>query len=144
MTVRKLYFEDEVVDEYNPINENGEFTERAYNIFSEWYDLYSNEEGKMTPESATRFILGATNEVVGPEDGRIKGLFDLHDSNKDGVIEREEFLTFYLNATKDKISRVHDNLANHFIRKDFIKMSDLHEDAQFSKQQMPRYTLSHN
>jgi hypothetical protein len=98
----------------------------------------------MTPESTTRFILGATHEVVGPEDGRITGLFNGYDSNKDGILEREEFLTFYETATKDKLERVQDNLSNHFIRKDFVKMSDLYEEAQFTKDQMPRYTLSHN
>ncbi len=49
--------------------------EAAYKIFSDWYDLYSNEDGVMTPESATRFILGAINEVVSKEDSRVKSLF---------------------------------------------------------------------
>lgn len=40
------------------------FVEKAEKIFSEWYDKYSNAENKMTPESATRFILGATNELI--------------------------------------------------------------------------------
>jgi hypothetical protein len=120
--------------EYQPIDETtGKFTEKARKIFSEWYDLYSTADGVMTPESTTRFILGATHEVVGPEDGRITGLFNGYDSNKDGILEREEFLTFYETATKDKLERVQDNLSNHFIRKDFVKMSDLYEEAQFTK-----------
>lgn len=47
----------------------------VYKIFSDWYDLYSNDEGVMTPESATRFILGAINEVVSKEDQRVRHLF---------------------------------------------------------------------
>jgi hypothetical protein len=38
----------------------------------------------MTPESTTRFILGATNEPVSSEDKRIKELFAAYDSNNDG------------------------------------------------------------
>lgn len=56
----------------------------------------------MTPQSATRFILGATNEVVVAEDKRIKDLFDAWDKNKDGVIERHEFLQFYEEASQGK------------------------------------------
>jgi len=37
----------------------------------------------MTPESTTRFILGATNELVSKNDSRIKNLFDTYDANKD-------------------------------------------------------------
>lgn len=87
VTVTKLYFDESGVVAYQPIDETtGHFTEKAYKIFSEWYDLYSTEAGVMTPESATGFILGATHEVVGPEDGRIKGLFDAYDADKDGII----------------------------------------------------------
>jgi hypothetical protein len=42
----------------------------------------------MTPESATRFILGATNEAISATDDRIKGLFAAHDSDKDGVLQK--------------------------------------------------------
>lgn len=70
----------------------------------------------MTPESTTLFIKGATNEAVSPDDGRITGLFKSYDSNKDGKIERHEFLTFYADAARDKVDRVYDNLKNHFIR----------------------------
>lgn len=43
----------------------------------------------MTPESAKKFILGATNELIpgdGLSDNRIKGLFDNYDSDKDGKL----------------------------------------------------------
>ena len=72
--------------------ETKKLVKKAYDIFNEWYDRYSDPNGQMTPQSATRFILGATNEVVAAGDKRIKDLFDAWDKNKDGVIERYEFL----------------------------------------------------
>jgi hypothetical protein len=64
--------------------------------------------------------------------------------NKDGKIEREEFLSFYTEAARDKVERVYDNLKNHFIRQDLVKLSEVTEAQSFQKEEMPRYTLSHN
>jgi len=59
-------------------------------------------------------------------------------------MEREEFLHFYADAARDKVERVYDNLKNHFIRQDLVKLSEVIEAQSFSKEDMPRYTLSHN
>lgn len=56
----------------------------------------------MTPESTTRFILGVTGEICVPTDYRIKGLFEKYDANNDGVMEREEYLKFYEDSSKEK------------------------------------------
>jgi Ca2+-binding EF-hand superfamily protein len=101
---------------------------KAFDIFNEWYDLYSNENGVMTPESTIRFIAGATNEMVSTEDSRIKILFSNFDSNKDGILERSEFITFYETACRGKLDTVYDNLSNHFIRKDLLRMSEVYEE----------------
>lgn len=37
----------------------------------------------MTPQTATYFIKGATNEEVAPNENRITGLFSAYDSDKD-------------------------------------------------------------
>lgn len=76
------------------------FVEKAHQIIDEWYTLYSDDSGVMTPESTTRFILGATDEVCMPTDNRITGLFDGHDKDKDGKLQREEFILFYENAAR--------------------------------------------
>ena len=94
-------------------------------IFNEWFDNYSTSEGVMTPQSTTLFIKGATHENVSAEDGRIKGLFSGYDQNKDGKLERHEFLQFYTEAARDKVDKVYDNLKNHFIRTDLVKLSDV-------------------
>ena len=147
MTVRKVAIQEDVP--IVPICDvtNKCLTPKAEIIFSEWYDMYSDKElGKMTPESATKFILGATNEVCAADDSRISGLFkDYAKKDPEGkVLEREEFLKFYYTAAKAKIERVHDNLKNHFIRTDLKKISEVMEETAFTKEEMPRFTMSSN
>lgn len=100
----------------------------------------------MTPESTTKFILGATNEVCPADDSRITGLFKAHaKKDKSGeTLEREEFLNFYYGAAEAKIDRVHDNLKNHFIRTDLKKISEVIEETAFTKEEMPRFTIAAN
>jgi hypothetical protein len=88
----------------------------------------------MTPESTTFFIRGATNEPVSAADGRIQGLFQQYDADKDGKLQREEFLKFYYEASRDRGDRVIDNLKNHFIRNDLQKSSDIIEPFLFPKE----------
>lgn len=124
--------------------ENGELSERAAAIFNEWFDMYKSEEGVMTPESAIGFIKGSTNETVHAEESRIKGLFAAYDTDKDGKLQREDFLRFYHTASRDKPDRVYDNIKNHLYRVDLIKMADVQDEAAFDKKDMPRYTLAAN
>jgi len=107
--------------------------------------MYSDDNDKMTPVTACHFLKGATNENVDPADSRIKGLFAAYDGNNDEKMERFEFLKFYHDACTDgRIDRVRENLKQHFIRTDLKKMSDIVEDASFSKEEMPRFTISKN
>ena len=98
----------------------------------------------MTPESAVRFIYGATNERCGPDDSRITGLFKAYCKADLSckTLEREEFLNFYYSAAKDKPERVHDNLRNHNIRTDLKKLSEIVEETAFAKEEMPRFTMA--
>jgi hypothetical protein len=98
----------------------------------------------MTPESTTRFILGATDETCLPNDNRITGLFDGHDKDKDGRLQREEFIEFYQNSARANQNRVLANMSNHFILKDLTKLSDIYEETDFKHEQMPRLTISQN
>lgn len=86
---------DEEIAQVPLITETGELVPAAYDIISEWFDMYSTEEGVMTPESAVWFIKGSTSESIGADDSRIKGLFAEYDTNKDGKLEREDFIRFY-------------------------------------------------
>ena len=65
-------------------SDTGRFTEQAEEVFNEWFDMYSIEEGFMTPLTATYFIKGATNEVVEANEPRImKNLFEQYDRDND-------------------------------------------------------------
>ena len=98
----------------------------------------------MTPESATLFIRAVTNEYCTPNDARISGMFKSEDKNQDGKLEREEFLNFYLNASLaiDKQGRVFENVQHNFVRLDLQQLKDLYTDCLFTRNEMPRFTLS--
>jgi hypothetical protein len=106
--------------------------------------LYSDNTGVMTPKSAIRFILGATNEHVSETDNRIKGLFDGYDSDKDGKMLEEEFVRFYRDASREKADRVFDNVKNHFISGDLTWFREYYQETMFKPEEMPKKTLSAN
>ena len=121
-------------------------SDRAHYIFNSWFDDFSNEEGVITPESATLFIHAVTNEFVTPIDNRISMMFKAEDKNQDGKIEREDFLNFYLHASQDpnKINAIYQNVQHNFVRNDLQMLKDLYTDCLFLRNEMPRFTLSEN
>ena len=110
---------------------NGKLSDKAFKIFNEWFDMYSNEDGQMTKETCALFIKGCTGEPATPNDDRIAGLFKQYDGNQDGFIERHEFLAFYEFSAKSKPSTVRENLAKHNIRPDLKKLSEIKEEESF-------------
>ncbi len=123
---------------------NGKLNEKALKIFNEWFDMYSNEEGRMTRETCSLFIRGCTGEPATVNDERITGLFNMYDRNKDGYIEREEFLEFYETSCKTKPGTVRENMAKHNIRADLKKLSEIKEEETFATKDMPRLKISQN
>lgn len=126
------------------IGPDGKLSEKAKQIFNEWFDLYSNENGRMTKETCGLFIKGCTGEQPGPGDDRIGNLFKMYDSNNDGFIEREEFLLFYEISSKNKPETVRENLRSHNIRNDLKKLSEITEESSFQTEDMPRFRISRN
>jgi EF hand len=110
---------------------DGRMTEKVTKIFNEWFDMYSNENDKMTKETCALFIYGCTGEKPTLSDDRIGNLFKAYDKNNDGFIERSEFLEFYLKACKDKEETVRDNMKHHNIRADLKKLSEIQEEVSF-------------
>lgn len=92
--------------------------------------MYS-ENGQMTKETCGLFIKGCTGETPPANDDRIQSLFKQFDSNNDGKIEREEFLTFYEISCKTKPETVRENLRQHNIRNDLKKLSEINEESSF-------------
>lgn len=124
------------------IGPDNKLTERAKKIFDEWFDLYSNEEGRMTRETCCLFIKGCTGEHPSVTDERIVNLFKAYDGNSDGFIERHEFLTFYETAARSKPDTVRDNLRHHNIRPDLKKLSEIQEEGSFQSKDMPRLKIA--
>jgi hypothetical protein len=98
----------------------------------------------MTKETCSLFIKGCTGEQPGVNDERILGVFNQYDSNKDGRIEKSEFLQFYENASRSKPETVRENLKAHNVRADLKKLSEIQEESSFSAQDMPRFKISEN
>lgn len=86
----------------------------------------------MTRETCALFIKGCTGEPATASDERITGLFTLYDRNKDGFIEREEFLEFYESACRTKPNTVRENMAKHNIRADLKKLSEVKDQETFA------------
>lgn len=116
--------------------------DKLVKIFDEWFDLYSNENSKMTPDTCSAFIKGCTGEQPAPQDERIINMFKQYDINQDGFIERSEFMQFYENAARIKPDTVRENLKHHNIRADLKKLSEITEIESFETQDMPRLKIS--
>jgi len=87
--------------------------------------MYSDDTDGMTKDTCTLFIKGCTGENPGPNDDRVLNLFKTYDKNNDGRIERDEFITFYTNASRTKPDTVRENLRAHNIREDLKKLSEI-------------------
>ena len=124
ITAYKIYLEEEVTNA-PLIGPDNNLTEKAKQIFNEWYDMYSDENNIMTMETCCLFIKGCTGEFPTVQDDRIVKLFRAYDSNKDGKIERHEFLTFYAESARSKPETVRENLRAHNIRNDLKKLSEI-------------------
>jgi hypothetical protein len=62
-------------------------TPEAERVFSRIYDMYTDDEGNFTPETASWFIHACTGEKVKSDDTRIKSnLFEPLDEDKDGKL----------------------------------------------------------
>lgn len=107
------------------IGPDQKLSEKARQIFNEWYDMYSDENNKMTHETCALFIKGCTGEQPQKNDDRILNMFKAYDPNEDGKIEREDFLTFYESAARGKPDTVRENLKSHNIRNDLKKLSEI-------------------
>lgn len=61
VTAYKIVVEEEI-PKAPLVGPDGKLTERATQIFNEWFDMYSDETGVMTKETCALFIKGCTNE----------------------------------------------------------------------------------
>ena len=98
----------------------------------------------MTKKTCELFIHGCTGEYPNNQDDRIAGLFAQYDTDKDGKIQRSDFLRFYETAARSKPEIVRENLRAHNIRADLKKLSEIQEESSFKTEDMPRFKISEN
>ena len=105
---------------------NNEVVPECIKVFNDWYDFYSTE-GKMCREDCARFVKAVTGsrDDISIEDPRIKGLFDTYDKNKDGILDREDFVGFYRECAlkQDKKRIVWDNMKTMGVRNDLKRVN---------------------
>ena len=77
------------------------------------------------------------------DDVRIKEIFQKYDGDKDGLLTEDDFLEFYLNASKEKKQVVMANLRKLHYRPD-LKRYDEIEIENVEMRTLPRYLLSRN
>ena len=141
---RKIESTEEIPQADLVDKQNRCFVPAAQKIFEEWWNVYSDGNGKFTPETGVRFIKGCTHEDQPKDDSRIVGLLNMFNREQEGFLTKEHFMDFFLNASFDKPERVFENLSAHHIRNDLQWIHRIKEENEFTKEQMPRYTLSEN
>jgi len=146
LTAEKLSIVENIVEAPLVDVQKGCLVPRAVEIFTEWYDIYKNEEtGLMDAAHVAKFIAGATKQECDGNDNRVQGILSKYDNDKDGNLNLQEFLDFYYQSSSGStLKAVHSNLKNHNVRLDLKRMSEIVEDVSFAEHEMPRHTLSSN
>jgi len=98
---------------------NGEVVPECIAVFNRWFDIYSSDN-KMHREHAARFLRDVTGsrEMPSVDDPRLGTLFSVYDRTNQGFLERENFVKFYIESTKDRKKTVWENMKSMGIRND--------------------------
>lgn len=106
--------------------DRSDLSERAKSVFADWFSNCSKPFDPNDPYSrrvmdradGETFMKLATDEDIGVRDGQLDSMFETYDLNKDGLLELEDFLSFWRNAVYDKEEVVRVNLATYGYRYD--------------------------
>ena len=127
------------------LDSNNNVTPETIKIFDEWFNKYSTND-KMDALNLSYFVRDVTNtkEDVSVEDIRVKNLMNEKDGNHDGLIEREEFINWYVTAAINKPKLVLENIKAMGYRGDLQKMSVGFFDENKGRDNMLRFILGNN
>lgn len=98
--------------------------------------------------SVARFITKTTKRQTISTEQQVSELIRSYDEDQDGMLTLQDFLKFYYDAAYeagDKRQACFKNLKNLNIRPDLVKISEVVDQAMFSKANlMPRFSLQAN
>lgn len=114
-----------VVQKKPLLNNDNKFTPQAEEIFRNEYKGFANEDGTWGRKEAAKFTgVVLADTTIDQDDGRVKGLFDKYDTDRDGYLNVDNFMEFYLEAAQSRAKVVYENLSNLGYRVDLSKLSD--------------------
>ena len=139
--------EHKYVDLLDPFT--GRATPKFEAVINEWFDMFSEDNERMTQEKIRDFTEKVTKvtqytKPISIDDERVKGLLDRYDHDNKGYITRENFLHFYTTAAKDKCSLVWNNILSMGYRENLTKKSEEVEIGVTCKEEYPRYVLGND
>jgi len=114
----------------------------AVKIFIDWFNSFS-ENGRMSPEQCAAFIHSCTGDYCKADDKRVKEVFATYDTDRDGFLNQENWLEFYISACRTRPHVVWNNLHSHHYRNDLKKASEV-EDEKIDVVTLARYIISTN
>ena len=134
--------------------EQTDLNDRLKFVFNQMFDTYAKvdedqpDRKVMTAEETRHFIMDVTKEESKLSDPRIKTIM-AWDSDGDGKMTREDFLSFYKNSTFTKPETVRKNLTHYNYRGDMKQAPRPGDDdnilqARKTINEMPRYKISFN
>ena len=129
----------------NILDEDGNVINEVKEIFNEWFDNYS-ENNKMDSIQLTNFtkaVLNSNNDLNGNA-ARIITLMKELDINNDGYIERDEFINWYIQSSKNKPNVVKKNIYTMGYRYDLKKFNECYYEENKEKEIMFRYILGND
>ena len=121
-----------MLDLYNKL------TEPAIKAFTGIFHRFATN-GQMSMSDSARFVEASTNDSCSIQDYRVVDLFYKYDTNKDGVLDLEDFLNFFEDSCKSRESTVWRNLESLRIRPDLKRYEDVKENLDYNI--MARYIV---
>ncbi|KAM3147422.1 hypothetical protein pb186bvf_000229 [Paramecium bursaria] len=131
----------QLIPQVQLIDQDDKLHPRFIQIVSDWFDQYSTD-GRMNPDQAAKFTSKAVGgDICSSKDSRIAELFANHDKDKDGLLEKDEFIEFYQQSSKNFLSAVWKNIHSFNYRND---LKSIEQEVELNEQELPRAILANH
>ena len=119
-----LYRRNSKIPKVSLVNELGELNPKAVKIFESWFYKYADKGDKMSHAGCAAFTSSCTGDNCQATDKSIQDLFNTHDEDHDGLLTKDNFLSFYEKSCQHKPITVWSNLNSHHYRGDLRRYDD--------------------